>query len=61
MVTLPMENNSEFAMYLQDEHFESITSKIGALLPVWHCEVRKMTFDLFLNNYILHYFFWIVI
>ena len=27
-------NYSEFELYLQDEHFETIASKIGAFLPV---------------------------
>ena len=30
-----MANYSEFELYLQDEHFETITSKIGVFLPVW--------------------------
>ena len=29
-----MANYSEFELYLQNEHFETIASKIGAFLPV---------------------------
>ena len=32
---LDMANYSEFELYLQDEQFETIASKIGAFLPVW--------------------------
>ena len=28
-------NYSEFELYLQDEHFETIVSKIGSFIPVW--------------------------
>ena len=31
---LHIENYSEFELFLQDEHLETIVSKIGAFLPV---------------------------
>ena len=32
---LHIANYSEFELYLPDEHFETIASKIGAFLTVW--------------------------
>ena len=48
-----MSNYSDFSLYLQDEHFETIASKIGAFLPKLFdpCRAKNLTFDLFFNNY----------
>ena len=39
----------EFELFLQDQHFETIDSKIGAFLPIG--PLKKLTFDIFFNNY----------
>ena len=46
-----MANYSDFSLYLLDEHFETIASKIGSFLPVWPMWSQNVTFDLSFNNY----------
>ena len=49
---LHMANNSEFELYLPDEHFETIASKIDPFLTcLTPVEPKKLTSDLFFNNY----------
>ena len=48
---LHIANNSEFELYLQDEHFETIASKFGALLHVWPLRSQNLDLCLFFNNY----------
>ena len=48
---LHMANYSEFELYLQDEHFETIASKIGAFLLFDPCRAKNLTFVLFFNNF----------
>ena len=44
-------NYSEFELYFPDEHFETIASKIGSFLPDYPYRAKKLTSDLFFNNY----------
>ena len=44
-------NYSEFELFLQDEHFETIASIIGAFYLFGPCRAKNLTFDLFFNNY----------
>ena len=46
---LHIENYSEFELYLQNEHLETIASKIGAFYLF--DPFRAKTFDLFFNKY----------
>ena len=49
---LHIANYSEFEFYLPNEHFdETIASKIGSFLPFDPCRAKKLTSDLFFNNY----------
>ena len=49
---LHIANYSEFVLYLPDENFETIASKIGSFLPVWLLyRAKNLTFDLSFNNY----------
>ena len=65
---LHIANYSEFELYLPDEYFETIASKIGPFGLFDPCRAKKMTSDLFINNYetvrrrqVKPHFFWIVI
>ena len=47
-----MTNYIDFSLYLLDEQFETIASKIWAFLPVWPLYIAKnLPFNLFFNNY----------
>ena len=46
-----MANYSDFALYLLDEHFETIASKIGSFYLFDPCRAKNLTFDLSFYNY----------
>ena len=47
-----MANYFDFLLlYLLDEHFETIASKIGAFYLFDPCRAKNLTSDLFFNNY----------
>ena len=48
---LQIANYSEFELYLLDEYFETIGSKIGAFYLFDPCRAKKLTSDLFFINY----------
>ena len=48
---LHIANYSEFELYLPDEHFETIASKIGSFYLFDPCRAKKLNFDLSFNNY----------
>ena len=48
---LHIENYSELKLYLQDKHFQTTASNIGAFYMFDPCRAKNLTFDLFFNNY----------
>ena len=44
-------NYSEFELYLQDKHFETIANKLDHFYLFDPCKAQNLAFGLFFNNY----------